>query len=164
MLISPFPLRAPVCPHLPLSICSLLASLHAPCPSKFADHRPTLRLAGRHSPPLRRPRSPRRYVRLAIVLGPCTEPWSRAVTVSPPFQATRLLAHLLRFVVSDPDRVLYLLRFLVCVPPRVVRLFLCCGAVPGFVSRMFLHLLISRLVFPVLLRVSRPVLPSPSKL
>jgi hypothetical protein len=123
VLISPFPLRAPVRPPLPLSICSLLASLHAPCSSKSADHRSTLRLAGRHSPPLRRPRSPRRYVRLPIVFGPCAEPRSPAVAVSPPFRATRLLAHWLRFVVSDPYRVLYLPWF----APRLVflHLFLC---------------------------------------
>src|SRR5216683_1566559 len=96
-----------------------------------------------------------------------TEPLSPAVRVAvlPPFRATRLLAHLLRFVVSDPYRVLYLLVFLICAPRRVVRLFLCVAFwSPAPCSRMSFHLLISRLVFPVLLRVSRPVLPPPSEL
>ena len=91
-----------------------------------------------------------------IFLGPRTEPRVPAA-VSPPFRATRVLAHLLRFVVSGPYRVLYLLGFLVCTPRRVVRLFLCVAFwSPAPCSRMSFHLLISRLVFlfPVVRRVS----------
>src|SRR6266851_5148479 len=73
VLIFPSPLRAPVRPHLPLSVCSLLASLHAPCPSKSADHRPTSRLAGRHSPPFRRlvPRADTCALPLSSALAAC---------------------------------------------------------------------------------------------
>ena len=62
-------------------------------------------------------RSPHRHVRLPIIPGPRTEPWSPAVAISPPFRVMRLLAHLLRFVVPDPYRVLYLHLFL-CVAVR----------------------------------------------
>ena len=80
VLIFPSPFRAPVCPHLPLSVCSLLASLHAPCPSKSADHRSTLRLAGRHYPPLLRlvPRADTCALPLSSALAP-----SRGLTALP---------------------------------------------------------------------------------
>src|SRR6266851_10111681 len=98
---------------------------------------------------------------LSSVLAPSPGPLLSESRSYRPFE----LAHLLRFVVSDPYRVLYLLGFLVCAPRRVVRLFLCVAFwSPAPCSRMSFHLLISRLVFPVLLRVSRPVLPPPSEL
>jgi hypothetical protein len=122
VLIFPSPFRAPVCPHLPLSVCSLLASLHAPCPPSPPIAAPPL--ASPANPSIPPPRSPRRYVRLPIVLGPRTEPRSPAVAVSPPIRATRFLAHFHRFVVSDPYRVLCLGSWFA---PRLVflHLFLC---------------------------------------
>ena len=123
VLIFPSPLRAPVRPHL--SLFASLESLHC-LPSKSTDHRTTPRLAGRRSlhfaasfpAPTRAPcHCPRLSHRAPV---PCCP--SRGLTA---LSSDALLAHLLRFLVSDPCHVLYLLGLLVCAPPRVVRLFLC---------------------------------------
>ena len=160
VLIFPSPFRAPVCPHLPLSVCSLLASLHAPCPSKSADRRSTPRLAGQplHSTasfpaPIRAPsHCPRPSHRAPV---PCC----RGLTAHPSdaFACSFSSFHRVRSVSCT------ILRFLVCALPRVFTpLSVCCISVPSSVSRMSLHLLSSCLIFPVLCGF-RGVVPPPSE-
>jgi len=128
VLIFPSPFRAPVCPHLPLSVCSLLASLHAPCPSKSADRRSTPRLAGQplHSTasfpaPIRAPsHCPRPSHRAPV---PCC----RGLTAHPSdaFACSFSSFRRVRSVSCT------ILRFLVCAPPRVFTpLSVCCVSNP----------------------------------